>query len=235
MDSLAQVDPAHSFKELVIECGDQQIELSNVSLADSMVRLQDTLESMQKSHFYKSINVLMGSKSKHQLGYVREMYERKVEVLKLQLEEEKNHLRDIVWAKDEDELAITELEHQKNQLYIEDKKREIHHPDFVPCLFVQAEKKIPYYGQITQEFSRQGMGNFVAKLGYRAPFANYDSLELDLEWPISASFRSYYKAYLDWSNPLSWGTLHLRTGTANEPTFRSVDSRITSISCGLQQ
>ena len=131
------------------------------------------------------------------------------------------------------------MEHQRNKLYIESKKAEVHHPDFVPCFYVQAQKKIPYFGQITQEFSRQGMGNFVAKLGYRSPFRAYDCLQLDLEWPISSHFRSYYQVYLDWSNPIklnnTQGTAHVRIGSSKEPTFRSIDSQIRSFSLGLQK
>ncbi len=50
------------------------------------------------------------------------------------------------------------------------------HPDFIPCLYIQAEKKNSIYGSINQSFDRKGMGNFTAKLGYRSPFRKYDAL-----------------------------------------------------------
>jgi hypothetical protein len=52
----------------------------------------------------------------------------------------------------------------------------VKHPDFIPCLYIQAEKKNSIYGSINQSFDRKGMGNFTAKLGYRSPFRKYDAL-----------------------------------------------------------
>lgn len=111
------------------------------------------------------------------------------------------------------ELQIREKEHQLNAVIIQKKKEEVKYPDFIPCLFIHAQRKNAFYGSVNQAFDRKGMGNFTAKIGYRSPFRKYDSVELNLEWPISSLRKRYYQAGLEWSNPLKIGssTLHVRS------------------------
>jgi hypothetical protein len=69
------------------------------------------------------------------------------------------------------------------------------------------------------------MGNFVAKLGYRSPFLNYDKLEFNFQWPISSFRRSYYQVGAEWTNPISdTNTSSLRVNAARESTFKDIDS-----------
>lgn len=80
------------------------------------------------------------------------------------------------------------------------------------------------------------MGNFTAKLGYRSPFKKYDSLELNLEWPISSLRKRYYQAGLEWANPLSNGSGNylLRVRSANEYIFKGIDNQLASVGWGMR-
>lgn len=50
-----------------------------------MNTLQEKLNNMASSNFYKEITVHLGAKSKQTVNYFEEHYERKEEILKLEL------------------------------------------------------------------------------------------------------------------------------------------------------
>jgi hypothetical protein len=77
------------------------------------------------------------------------------------------------------------------------------------------------------------MGNFTAMIGYRSPFKKYDSLELNLEWPISSLRKRYYQAGLEWMNPLKVGSSIFHIRSANEYIFKGIDNQMSSIGCGI--
>lgn len=78
------------------------------------------------------------------------------------------------------------------------------------------------------------MGNFIAKLGYRSPFLKYDTLELNLEWPITSLRKKYYQAGLEWTNPIkNYGSFSWNLSSAKEPTYKNIDSQLSSVGCGL--
>lgn len=85
-----------------IDAGKEVERLKGVTFQQTMDRLQERLNEMAESQFYKSITVHFGAKSKQQLSYLEEHYERREELLRLELEKEKEYLRNIVEAKDED-------------------------------------------------------------------------------------------------------------------------------------
>lgn len=73
-----------------------------------MGKLQEQLTEMADSNFYKAITVHFAAKSNQKLSYLEEHYGRREEILKLELEEEKEYLRCIIEARDELELKIRE-------------------------------------------------------------------------------------------------------------------------------
>jgi hypothetical protein len=78
------------------------------------------------------------------------------------------------------------------------------------------------------------MGNFVAKLGYRSPFLNYDKLEFNFQWPISSLRRKYYQIGAEWTNPISEAsTASIRLNSVREPTYKNIDSEIVSVGWGI--
>lgn len=83
---------------------------------------------MAESQFYKSITVHFGAKSKQPLSYLEEHYEKREELLRLELEKEKEYLRNIVEAKDEDELTIREQEHKLHHLVVQKRREEVRDP-----------------------------------------------------------------------------------------------------------
>ena len=54
-----------TFPELLIDCGEQQITLHNVTFSQSLARLNQLVSEMMQSNFYKTINIISGAKSKH--------------------------------------------------------------------------------------------------------------------------------------------------------------------------
>lgn len=233
-ESLQQLDYDQKFQEIHIDSKEGSIHLTDVTFEQAMDRVQQELNQRKDSSFYKRIEVLFGAKSNQQVSYLEEYYDKKLEVLRLSLEEEKEHLRKIVEAKTEDELEIVETSHQLNLQLIKRREAVVKHEDFIPCIYIRGEKKKPIFGQITQEFSRKGMGNFVAKLGYRSPFLNYDTLELNFEWPITSLRKKYYQAAVEWINPLyGLGDFHLRVSSAKDPTFKNIDTQLSCLGAAI--
>jgi hypothetical protein len=202
-----------------------------------MEKLQERLNEMAESNFYKSITVHFGAKSKQKLNYLEEHYDRREELLKLELEKEKEYLKSIIEARDEDELQIKEKEHYLNQKIVQKRREEVKDPAFfIPCLYVQAVKKGSIYGSVNQAFDKNGIGNFSAKVGYRSPFRKYDSLELNLEKPMSNLLVSYYQAGLEWINPISKvGNSYLHFKSAKEYAFKGIDNQLSAVGWALQK
>lgn len=46
----------------------------------------------------------------------------------------------------------------------------------MPWIYIEAQKKRPFYGKIFQEFDRKGAAMLKATLGYRAPFSTFDKI-----------------------------------------------------------
>ena len=221
-----------------IDAGKEVERLKGVTFQQAMERLQDRLNEMAESQFYKSITVHFGAKSKQQLSYLEEHYERREELLKLELEKEKEYLRNIVEAKDEDELIIREQEYKLHQLVVQKRREEVRDPqDFIPCLYIEAVKKNWMYGSLNQTFDKNGIGSFSAKLGWRSPFRKYDSLEFNFERPLSEGFNvKYYQAGLEWSNPLRGvGNSFFHLKSAEEYIYKGIDNRLASLGWALQK
>ena len=48
--------------------------------------------------------------------------------------------------------------------------------DFIPWIYIEAEKKKPVYGKIVQQFDKKGWAMVRGTIGYRSPFMNFDKV-----------------------------------------------------------
>ena len=74
-----------------------------------MNRLQDILNEMSESKFYKKIKVHFGAKTKEETSYLEQHYNKKLQVLKHSLTAEKEHLKNIFAAKKEEDIELAKL------------------------------------------------------------------------------------------------------------------------------
>ena len=94
---------------------------------------------------------------------------------------------------------------------------EVRHSSYYPCIFVHAEKKGPLFGNIQQDINRHGAGTLSAKIGYRSPFLRYDTMMLNLEWPVQTKInKRYYQFGVTWNNSIKkLGDLSLKYSLGN--------------------
>jgi hypothetical protein len=181
------------------------------------------------------VDVYFGTKTKEQVNYLEEQYNKQLEFLNLSVEEEKEYLRGIVTAKSEEELKMNELTHKQNQVVIQKRVETVNNRGYYPCIYVKGEKKGPLFGQIQQDINRHGAGTLSAQLGYRSPFRKYDHFQFNLEWPLQTKFnKRYYQFGLSWFNPIKkYGDFFIRYNSGNDPTYENIDTNTNGVAWGI--
>lgn len=117
---------------------------------------------------------------------------------------------------------------------IKERQDEIDHVDFMPWIYIDAKKKFPVYGNISQDINRKGVGMTSGKLGLRSPFMMYDKLEFNCEFPWNQLSRKYYQIGLIWQNPIKkYGDFYCGLNFSNNSIYTDIHEASKSINVGI--
>lgn len=77
------LDFDQKFEEIDIESEQESVKLKGVTFDEAMGKLQDQLNEMAESNFYKAITVHFAAKTSQKVNYLEEHYGKREEILKL--------------------------------------------------------------------------------------------------------------------------------------------------------
>ena len=82
---IESLDFQQHFEQIDIESEQESLTLKGVTFDQAMGKLQERLNQMAESNFYKAITVHFAAKSNHKVSYLEEHYGKREEILRLEL------------------------------------------------------------------------------------------------------------------------------------------------------
>ena len=67
-------------------------------------------------------------------------------------------------------------DYMKSMKAIHSRSEDVDHVDFIPVIYIEAQKKRPFFAQLNQQFDRKGAGSIKINFGFRTPFSKLDCL-----------------------------------------------------------